>query len=57
MALQAKLLSHCFSKSYSMVMLQLQTKDPCKKERGSCKLMLSLEAVTFYCKKILQLTI
>ena len=69
MAFQAKVLSHCFSKSYSMVMklskmllqfctvqfalrsiqLQLQLK--------GYKFMFSLEAVTFYCKKILQLTI
>ena len=39
------------------IMVQLKTKGCCKKERGSYKFVFSLETVTFYCKKILQLTI
>ena len=39
------------------ILLQLQTKGWCKKEKGSYKFMFSLKTVAFYCKKILQLTI
>ena len=69
MAFQAELLQYGYETFqnvapilYSVICFEMNTasitnKKLLQKERDSCKFMSSLETVTFYCKKILQLTI